>query len=487
MEIRMLGKQELLPALHLVWEVFAEDVAPTYPREGVEEFQKFIKYDHILSLYQKREIIFFGAFEEEKMLGTIAVRNSGHISLFFVKKEEQKKGVGRKLYNVACDFCARQLRITRLTVNAAPEAAVIYQHLGMLQTGPEQQVNGICFVPMEMYLHIYEDPAKKAEKQKKTRWIVGGIIVGVILLIALTVAGVFLLREIYDEVKDNNTDVIEEWENEDPMNPDGSFWEDRGDANSDDDDDSGAEVTGSDAIPAYIAPKLSYELQEETYVYSNQETKNAVVEFEVNYPKLKGLDSDVQKKINKTIKECAMKSVDEMYNNPTTEFKEKILGIQTPMIASQVTYKVCYADENFISILFEDAGMQGSQNDYYQHLRTLNIGLSDGKGYEVKDIVQLDDEFIEDWLEEMRDEADNDRFLSELSRKEMKETLSGKDIDGNYVVNFFVDADGVEIGYDLNYPQGDENDLGYSWVTAPFDFDDMDEYAINEDFWSFFY
>ena len=46
MEIRMLQKSELLPALHLVWDVFAEDVAPGYGPEGVKEFQKFIKYDN---------------------------------------------------------------------------------------------------------------------------------------------------------------------------------------------------------------------------------------------------------------------------------------------------------------------------------------------------------------------------------------------------------------------------------------------------------
>ena len=30
MEVRILQKSELLPALHLVWEVFVEDVAPSY-------------------------------------------------------------------------------------------------------------------------------------------------------------------------------------------------------------------------------------------------------------------------------------------------------------------------------------------------------------------------------------------------------------------------------------------------------------------------
>ena len=43
MEIRILMQQEILEALHLTWDVFAEDVAPAYTPEGVAQFQEFIK------------------------------------------------------------------------------------------------------------------------------------------------------------------------------------------------------------------------------------------------------------------------------------------------------------------------------------------------------------------------------------------------------------------------------------------------------------
>ena len=42
MDIRILNEQEILPALHLVWEVFAADTAPQYTPEGVGDFQYFI-------------------------------------------------------------------------------------------------------------------------------------------------------------------------------------------------------------------------------------------------------------------------------------------------------------------------------------------------------------------------------------------------------------------------------------------------------------
>mgnify|MGYP000237765037 FL=1 len=62
----------------------------------------------------------------------------------------------------------------------------------------------------------------------------------------------------------------------------------------------------------------------------------------------------------------------------------------------------------------------------------------------------------------MRDEADNDAFLSELDKDAMKKTLEGDSLDGVYEVNFFLDADGIEIGYNLNYKEGDANNLAIS-------------------------
>ena len=106
MEIRMLQQYELLPALHLVWDVFADEIAPSYTPEGVAEFQKFIKYDNIYTMCQRREIFFFGAFQGTELCGTIAVKNDGHISLFFVRKQYRGKGIGRMLFQCVYNYCA---------------------------------------------------------------------------------------------------------------------------------------------------------------------------------------------------------------------------------------------------------------------------------------------------------------------------------------------------------------------------------------------
>lgn len=97
MEIRMLREEELLDALHLTWEVFAETIAPVYSKEGVEEFQKFIRFDNIRGMFARREIYFWGCFDNGALAGCIAASQTGHINLLFVKKEYQHRGIATQL------------------------------------------------------------------------------------------------------------------------------------------------------------------------------------------------------------------------------------------------------------------------------------------------------------------------------------------------------------------------------------------------------
>lgn len=488
MEIRMLQKSELLPALHLVWDVFAEDVAPGYGPEGVKEFQKFIKYDNMRAMSERREVVFFGAFEGDDLRGVMAVKSIGHICLFYVKKDCQGKGIGRMLFMAVYHFCAEQLRVNRITVNAAPGAAEKYQHMGMRQIDVEQSVNGMRYVPMEMYISPMDMSRPVQGKRNHTGLIIGGIIAAVLGLVLIVGGGTVLIKNLYQLNRRDTVGIggnTEQWndDSDDPMNPDSPLWDER------DDYGDGAEapaVSGAATIPEYIADDLPYKIEEEDYTYTDDEKQTTLINFSVKYPKLQGLDKNVQDKINEAIKKCAMLTVDEIYNNPSQEFKEKILGTQNPILASIVTYKVCYANEHFISIVFEDMGIKGSAEDSCQQLRTLNIGLKDGRIYEVKDIVNLDSEFTEEWLEIMRDEAGEVNFLGELDEEDIRKTLGGESIDGNYVANFFVDKDGVEIGYDLNYVPGDPADLKFVWVTAPFTFKEIKPYQKDKNFWQFF-
>jgi len=47
----------------------------------------------------------YGAFQNERLVGVIATRSSGgHIALFFVDGTYQRQGIGKALFERACDI-----------------------------------------------------------------------------------------------------------------------------------------------------------------------------------------------------------------------------------------------------------------------------------------------------------------------------------------------------------------------------------------------
>lgn len=139
MEIRKIKKQEMKKALNLVWNVFLEYEAIDYPQEGIDEFNKCLKDEKWVN---ERE--FFGAFENDEVLGVIATKNKTHIALFFVDGEHHRKGIGRKLYNKVCE----ENNTNKFTVNSSTYAKKIYEKFGFKCLDGERSVNGMRFYPM---------------------------------------------------------------------------------------------------------------------------------------------------------------------------------------------------------------------------------------------------------------------------------------------------------------------------------------------------
>lgn len=147
MYIKKLEEPALKEAIDLVWEVFSEFEAPEYSIEGVNEFKSFIVYDSIKEKYEENEITFWVCYDNEKMVGVIAVKGIGHICLLFVKKEYHRRGIAKNLFKtVLKEYEDRDVK--EITVNSSPYATEVYHHLGFIDKDSEQVLNGIRFTPM---------------------------------------------------------------------------------------------------------------------------------------------------------------------------------------------------------------------------------------------------------------------------------------------------------------------------------------------------
>ena len=145
MEIRIINKEKMKDALELVWQVFLEFEAPDYTDEGIKEFKKTIDDNNWVNAR-----VFYGAFDDNnKLLGVIATKDITHIALFFVKGEYQKQGIGRSLYEKVKSLN----KVGFFTVNSSPYVHEIYKHLGFVDIGKEQCINGLKFYPMKVFFN----------------------------------------------------------------------------------------------------------------------------------------------------------------------------------------------------------------------------------------------------------------------------------------------------------------------------------------------
>ena len=137
--IRRLTADEIPAAAELMWEVFLQFEAPEYPEEGIRTFRANLD-DH----EKLGKLRFYGAFDDDTLIGTICVREPQHIGGFFVRADYHRRGIGRALFEtMAADYAEQTF-----TVNSSPYAVDIYRHLGFTATDSEQLKDGIRYTPM---------------------------------------------------------------------------------------------------------------------------------------------------------------------------------------------------------------------------------------------------------------------------------------------------------------------------------------------------
>ena len=58
-----------------------------------------------------------------------------------------------------------------------------------------------------------------------------------------------------------------------------------------------------------------------------------LIEFNVTYPVVHGLpDAGVEAKVNEELKNCAMQTVNQIYDNPSDTIKERVISEKNPML-----------------------------------------------------------------------------------------------------------------------------------------------------------
>lgn len=138
-------------ALALVWEVFSDCESENLSQEALDEFWERIDYEYMLQRAGDGEIRFWGAFDDDYLVGVCAMRDLSHVELLYVDSDYQRQGIATNLLKHAFIDC-RELdeTIRRVTVNATPYSRGFFLKQGFTATAPEQRVNGLTLIPMAL-------------------------------------------------------------------------------------------------------------------------------------------------------------------------------------------------------------------------------------------------------------------------------------------------------------------------------------------------
>ena len=142
-EIRVLTKDEYAKAIQLSWQVFTTNGKEDFDDEGMEIFKSAI-YDE----QWMHDITIYGSFDNETLIGILGMKNGGrHISLFFIRQEYHRQGLGKALFQYAVHTCPS----VEMTVNSSTYAIPFYKNLGFAVIGEKQNYHGLCSTPMRRY------------------------------------------------------------------------------------------------------------------------------------------------------------------------------------------------------------------------------------------------------------------------------------------------------------------------------------------------
>jgi len=137
--------------------VFNEFVAPLYSQEGVSEFLRYIDPD-LLSKRAKSNHFVLMAESDNKLVGIIEVRDFNHISLLFVLREVQRKGIAKQLLDEALKTCSQHNpNLPHITVYSSPNSVEAYENLGFRSEGSEELDRGIRYIPMKLQFQDIDD------------------------------------------------------------------------------------------------------------------------------------------------------------------------------------------------------------------------------------------------------------------------------------------------------------------------------------------
>jgi GNAT superfamily N-acetyltransferase len=134
----------------LIKKVYDEFVSIDYCEKGNNFFHEWIQPSKIAER-QNNQINIWIAFIEKELVGMMEIRDNKFISLLFVDKKYQGRGIAKRLFDESLkEIIKRDSNLDKFFVHASPYSIPIYKKMGFVNKDNMREENGIKYMPMEM-------------------------------------------------------------------------------------------------------------------------------------------------------------------------------------------------------------------------------------------------------------------------------------------------------------------------------------------------
>lgn len=121
MFVRILMPYEIEQGVIIARGVFEQGLQATVPQpEMVQAFYDYAVPGKIAEKVMQKELVVWGAFEENQLCGISAMTIEGHITMLYVHGYFLRRGAGKKLLKEMKNYAVNVLKKEYVTVNAMP-------------------------------------------------------------------------------------------------------------------------------------------------------------------------------------------------------------------------------------------------------------------------------------------------------------------------------------------------------------------------------
>jgi GNAT superfamily N-acetyltransferase len=140
--------EEFVKISEFIRDIFEDSISDLYDSLGREVFLDYIRPEKLEERFQETQRFSqILVLREGEIVGWMEVRDGFHISMLFVKKHLQKKGIGRRLVKLV-EENALLTGNRSITLNSSPNSIGAYITMGFVQQSDLSMINGVKFYEM---------------------------------------------------------------------------------------------------------------------------------------------------------------------------------------------------------------------------------------------------------------------------------------------------------------------------------------------------